>query len=468
MPINLNLEKINKINGQIFNQDDISKIDNNTDKIQDAFNNLPTSGITVLQQSKTYTELQNMITNNQLVAGMQYILTDYKTKYQQPTTNVIKESTIERLILTAISTNQFALECSSLDYPQDIVYYKFDDNLCEDGTTPRNGFIQRRYDLKLKINVPYDWRTMLWARYTSDSSNYLIGTTLTPYSVWASGNAVMGVLYLSGTNIYVAKNTNIPTSATDPNVFNLVGNTTTNDMITTKFVGYSNGVKLYLTKSSSYTEYLTFNSMNLKNIYIGDCEELTNNVFDTDVLNFYSENSFLNNTFFCKATNFTFGNYCSNNVFGSAQSACMNNSFGNGCSTNNFLQGSFSYNNNMFKNNCSENVISPNSSNNCFGNSCRSNTLGGGCSNNTFGNSCYNNILGINCNSNNFGNGCTYNILGSNKQHLVIKLLNSKDLSSLTSLESRNYTTTIECRNDGNYIYWSLDSTNTPLYTVIA
>jgi hypothetical protein len=461
MPINLNLEKMNRENGQVLTASDLKKTDDNTDKIQNAFNN-------IAQQSKTYSELQIMVSNNTLIAGVQYILTDYKTKYQQPTTNVIKESSVvESLVLTAINTNRFAIECSSLDYPQDIIYYDFTNNLCEDGTTSRNGFILRRNDTKLKINAPNDWRTMLWARYTADSSNYLIGTTLTPYSVWTSGNAVMGVLYLSGTNIYVAKNTNTPTSSTDVNVFNLVGNTITNDMIDTKFVGYSNGVKLYLTKSSSYTEYITFNSINSKNIYIGDYEGLTNNIFYTDVLNFYSENSFLNNTFFCKVTSFTFGNNCSNNVFGSASSVCINNSFGNGCNKNNFLHGSFSYSNNMFENNCLENFISPNSSNNTFGNSCRNNTLGIGCSSNTFGSSCYNNTLGNGCNNNTLGNGCTSNIVGSNKQHLFIKLLNSKDLSSLTSLESRAYITTIESRSDGYYVYWSLDSTNTPVYTVI-
>jgi hypothetical protein len=158
MSTDLGLEKIGKKNGDTLDGNDIAKIDNNTDKIQNAFNNLPTGGSTVLQESHTYAELATMVSNNKLTAGKQYLLTDYKTKYRQPTTNVIKEvSTTERLVLTANSINSFQLICSSLDFPQDIIYYDFTNNKCEDGTTPRNGIIIRRIDTQMQINCTGDW-----------------------------------------------------------------------------------------------------------------------------------------------------------------------------------------------------------------------------------------------------------------------------------------------------------------------
>jgi len=97
---------------------------------------------------KTYEELRTLIENDGLVPGAKYVLNDYVTKYRQPYTDVIKTADIqqgdkttpisdkyERLVLTAVSENQFNLLCSSLDYPQDIVYYDFFDNVVEKAVT---------------------------------------------------------------------------------------------------------------------------------------------------------------------------------------------------------------------------------------------------------------------------------------------------------------------------------------------
>ena len=68
----------------------------------------------------TYAQLKTIKDNNQLVIGRSYVLTGYKTKYQQPTTNVIKETSIndngESLVLTAIGVNEFSPVCNSLDF----------------------------------------------------------------------------------------------------------------------------------------------------------------------------------------------------------------------------------------------------------------------------------------------------------------------------------------------------------------
>lgn len=61
MSIDLGLEKINKINGQVVTQDDITKIDNNTDKIQTGFNGL--SALDIGLGNVTNESKQTMFTN---------------------------------------------------------------------------------------------------------------------------------------------------------------------------------------------------------------------------------------------------------------------------------------------------------------------------------------------------------------------------------------------------------------------
>lgn len=51
MPINLNLEKINKENGQVLNADDLKKPDDNVDKIQNAFNNLDNNKANIVYEN---------------------------------------------------------------------------------------------------------------------------------------------------------------------------------------------------------------------------------------------------------------------------------------------------------------------------------------------------------------------------------------------------------------------------------
>ena len=139
-----------------------------------------------------------------LTPGKRYILSDYATKYMQPDTNIMKTGSVERLILTAISVNKFAVECSSLDYPNDIIQYNFDMNVCEDGATARTGFILRRYDPIDHLNAPFDWRKMVWARYTPNPTQYSIAGVLTNYAVWTSGAAVPGRIYKVGDALYMA------------------------------------------------------------------------------------------------------------------------------------------------------------------------------------------------------------------------------------------------------------------------
>lgn len=347
--------------------------------------------LSLFQQEKTYDELIALVNNNKLIPGCKYVLSDYTTKYKQPGSNVIKESTvIEKLVLTAISTNQFSTECSSLSYPQDIVYYDINSKLCEDNITPRKGFILRRNDTVLKINVPNDWRNILWARYSVDPDNYYIDSTLTPYSIWTSGAAVKGKLYKNTNGICLAVNNNIPTSDTDSNVFRSI--VALDSYI---FTGITNmavlktGSGIVSLKSSTvYNEYPTFKAL-FQNVYIGDSliVTLTNNVFLSANAN--------------ASRNVTLGMLCYNNTF---KAACANVQVGNNFIGNILL--------NLFNNNI-------------IGNAFNLNFINGSFTNNIIGNVCSNNIIGTNVTSGAFSN----NIIGNAVNYNTILLSTTMNFS---------------------------------------
>ena len=69
---------------------------------------------------------------------------------------------------------------------------------------------------------------------------------------------------------------------------------------------------------------------------------------------------------------------------------------------------------NSFGNYCSSNSFGNNCNYNSFGNNCYSNSFGNYCSFNSFGNYCYFNSFGNNCYYNSFGNNCNYNSFGNN------------------------------------------------------
>ena len=174
---------------------------------------------------KTYSELKELKDAGELTPGAKYLLTDYVTKYRQPYTNVIKTADIvqgdittpesdkyEPLVLTAASTDTFYPIAASLQYPQDIIWYNFDDNKCEDGTTPRKGFIQRRIDTRNNINAPHDWRTILWARFKATAPT------------WTSGSVTRGQYFsmpagLLGAGLGITLKDGTPTSASDNKFF---------------------------------------------------------------------------------------------------------------------------------------------------------------------------------------------------------------------------------------------------------
>ncbi|ASN68305.1 hypothetical protein 10S11_43 [uncultured Caudovirales phage] len=379
------------------------------------------------QQRKTYAELKELVDNKELIPGVQYVLTDYRTKYIQPTTNVLKEMGIEELVLTANSESTFEPIVSSLKYPEDVVYYDFNNNACEDKATPRKGFILRRYDPISKNDAPQDWRTMLWARYKPDKSSYYEDGSKRNYALYSSGQpAIMKHVYKAENKLWMARSTNVPTSATDPNVFTEVYPSLDVPLLTSEKTKIGKGIELIrgdLIEVKTFGEGCfgnTIRSIGTENINL---EVLHNNVFINNSYRnkvFGTSNTFgiscfhnildnyaFGNVFFSESRYNTFGVYCFSNVIGIK---CDNNVFNTSCSSNILNYGNLRT---FLGNNCSSNILSVGSSANTFGSGCFENVLGINCSDNSFGTSCFRNEFGNGCNNNSFGNSCYNNSFGN-------------------------------------------------------
>ena len=233
-----------------------------------------------------YEDLKALRDDGELIAGEKYVLTDYQTVYRQNRGGIFvdKVSAVEPLILTAVSTNEFSQVAYSPSFPQDTIWYNFDNVLSPDNASlfynsldriskGFKGIIIRRIDTQKNIDYSYDWRTMKWWR---ESNEVLTFSDLTStYNV------------VSGSNCY-------------DNVFS----------------SYCYGNTLGSSCSSN-----TFGNYCFGNTLGSSCHD---NIFD---------NGCSSNTLGSGCYSNTFGNYCSNNIF---DSSCYNNTFGSYCYHNTF------------------------------------------------------------------------------------------------------------------------------------
>lgn len=457
-----------------------------TDKLEQYVTKYPNPVLTINQQSPddtgnidigggnieatevTYSELTQLIANNELVTGGIYLLTNYKTIYQQPVSNDIKSGETEELYLTATSTNTLSPIAYSKQYPQDIIIYDVNNKVAEDTTTPRNGFILRRTDTVNNLSAPQDWRTMKWLRYDISDTHYNNGTQNVPYEVWQSGQETkMDVVYKVGNELYIAHRVGVPTDNTSANYFTRVCRDITNKL-------YAKASPMDYIKITSKLSLLTANADYLptfgaecQNIYIEDMDNrLHNNVFKDKCANILLgkgcwENSFDNNTrnikfdsgcrentltsvsshntlgcssshnLFIDSGTTTLGTVSSYNIFINSSTNRLSGSNSSNVfiqSHHNILSTSASTNtfycsigntlnqyctNHVFNFGSSGNVIGASSTENIFGQYCTRITLGQGCQSNTFGDSCYYIIFGNECNSNTIGSNSSQIQLGS-------------------------------------------------------
>ena len=305
----------------------------------------------------TYAELKDLKQQNALTEGQLYLLTDYQTKYLMPfiTPQLIYTVTeIEPLILISVSSNLFSPIAHSNKYPNDIIYYSFDDNNCGDtNNTPRNGFIQRRIDTVNNIDVPLDWRNMVFPVFKATAA------------AWSSGSVTANNFYQIGNNIYRALRTATPTSENDDTTLLLICNI--NDYT---FSGLTNFSQLSIDKSDYALRY-TFNqnaslteknpakmtgAVNPKNILILSESDsgIQGNIFLFDSkfnmpFNITIGNGSYANIFIKSSGNITLGAGCHSNIF---KDSLGHIKIGDSCN-NNIIGGVY----HEISNNCIKNII---------------------------------------------------------------------------------------------------------------
>lgn len=128
------------------------------------------------------------------------------TAYMDMTAQENKSVVTEELALTAISDCEISLEAESLTYVGDVVTYDFNDREVKNANGvvigTRKGFVKRRVNQNLGIDVDKDWRAQRYRRYKVEDT--------TAWNNYILNNSVDNSLYLmGGSNAFSVSNDNI-------------------------------------------------------------------------------------------------------------------------------------------------------------------------------------------------------------------------------------------------------------------
>jgi len=222
-----------------------------------------------------------------LVAGGIYQITDYATTHRINGTSIIHKGPMETLTLKALTPNTFDSIVISTLYPKDTIRYDITDVLCEDGITPRPGFITYRKDNILNNEViGYDFRNVVFKKGRAQAGLWSAATTyLVGAIVKHSIGGVMRYYILTRDN--VAAGTAPVASPVASDVWDFLFNETDNFYAAEEFQYYRDGNYIVV-------EPLTISTTDLKYFY-------TFNAFGHDASNgnydeFKGSGNIINNT----------------------------------------------------------------------------------------------------------------------------------------------------------------------------
>lgn len=139
--------------------------------------------------SLTYAELETLSLNSQLVPGVTYEISDYRTKYTQPISLEVITCDVEPILLTAISVTDFSTIAYSSIFPEDILYYSFKNNAVSAPGADR-GYISRRIDTKKNVDVPFDFRYVKFRRWGITASEWDGLTTYAAKAIVKKNNKI--------------------------------------------------------------------------------------------------------------------------------------------------------------------------------------------------------------------------------------------------------------------------------------
>ncbi len=128
----------------------------------------------------TYSELVDKITGETLNTGSYYIITDFRTCYDQPDYNNVKDpittgiyksaDTVSPIVVFATSANTISIDAFQPEFPFDKIKYDYSFNATEHTAGPAFGRITERID-NFNNRTDYDHRTILFKRYRGYSYN---------------------------------------------------------------------------------------------------------------------------------------------------------------------------------------------------------------------------------------------------------------------------------------------------------
>lgn len=234
----------------------------------------------------TYSQISLLKNNNQLIEGYYYEL---KRRHKQSFGNPYNlpdyiSSNVETFLLEASSVNTFNNKIISKIYPNDLIFYDFN-----------NDVIKYRKDLVNNIECNFDFREFVIPQQNLNLSNLYL---------WEENISVNNVNSLYTTNDYVLFNTYTHLSTTTPNNVLLKDFSLLKDCkISYKNIGFniSNNID-----SNIWSLYPTFTNINLvKNVKLFN--ESGNTVC-------FIDNGNINNIEIFNSNNLTFINVTGNNV----------------------------------------------------------------------------------------------------------------------------------------------------------
>ena len=330
----------------------------------------------ILSTSVTYAELVNLITNNLLIKGGFYLLTDFQTIYDQmdfdaggslKPTLTTKTGNVEQIWVLALSSNQIAKKAYSATYPNDQIQYDWTYNATFVNGSPAKGRISERID-ENNNRTDYDHREIKFIRYNDGVGNFTVindngnarGEFLTFVQNFTGGTVKdnwLGDFYSIGASVGQEYANNV-----------FSGNSVISNTSSSLF--YNN------TFSGGYVNRNTFNGEVNNNTFRGYVYSNTfsgyvnRNRFSGHVYNNTFSGYVYNNTFSGNVYRNTFSDYVYSNTFSGGD--VHSNTFSGAVNTNTFSGYVF---NNTFSGAVNTNTFSGN---------VYSNTFSGDISNNTF------------------------------------------------------------------------------------
>jgi hypothetical protein len=379
----------------------------------------------------TYSGLVNHITSGTLDSGSFYLITDFKTCYDQPdfdynnnpiTSGNYKQGPVEPILVLATSANTISEIAYQPAYPKDRILYDWTFNQTEVTSGVTFGRITERID-EFNNRTDYDHRNILFKRYRlftqreglriNGTIELLSGGTVNGTDTIFTGLTIGDVIYIPNADPSYYEIVSISGDTLMSVSGDTIGSVGLGTVIykTIEETNDSNGYfsfKRTNVKTDDFIEYTTFGDATsndyAKNNYIGNyANNYTNIDSGTFILanNVFLEGQYESNKF---------GDYCYNNTFGTDN---QNNVWGDWCYENvsvndidDCIIGHY-FNRNLINANLTSNHIGNDFNNNRLlnenGTDFEDNIIGNGFSNNLIYHGFYKNEILDNFNNNTIG-----------------------------------------------------------------